>query len=210
MDERQSDPAVRAAVASFAALRTYQTDAPMLAAPAERVMARLVDLVGAAIVFVVVVSGWLLLFGDDAQYAADVRAGVANHDSQVAALLGAAAVVVFMLANDGWATTTFGQTLGKRLFGLRVVDARGGPPTGGATCIRLCVWALPVGGAATAWFATFPTTAGLLFMVLLFAALAIPGKLIRDERHRGLHDIAAGTIVVTPRAGHVEPGEDTA
>lgn len=78
-------------------------------------------------------------------------------------------------------TAVWGQTLGKIAVGTRVVvEADGTLPGWRRSAVR---WALP-------------GLAGRLPVVGLFVSLAIMVSLVWDPRRRGLHDRAAGTIVV--------------
>lgn len=78
-------------------------------------------------------------------------------------------------------TAVWGQTLGKLAVGSRVVaEADGTLPGWRRSTIR---WALP-------------GLAGRLPYIGLWVSLVILGSLVLDPRRRGLHDKAAGTIVV--------------
>lgn len=78
-------------------------------------------------------------------------------------------------------TAVWGQTLGKIAVGTRVVtEADGALPGWRRSAVR---WALP-------------GLAGRLPVIGLFVSLAITVSLLLDPRRRGLHDRAAGTIVV--------------
>ncbi|MGH9152006.1 MAG: RDD family protein, partial [Acidimicrobiales bacterium] len=109
--------------------------------------------------------------------------GLAGLDTTVAAALSTAAYLAYVVG----LTAVRGQTLGKMALGTRVVDAGTG--------------ALP-----TLWQASTRTVvplAGLVVDVALgtaavgaFWVLTVYGWLLVDERRRGLHDRAAGTVVV--------------
>lgn len=78
-------------------------------------------------------------------------------------------------------TAVWGQTLGKIAVGTRVVvEADGALPGWWRSAVR---WALP-------------GLAGRLPVIGLVISLAITVSLLVDPRRRGLHDRAAGTIVV--------------
>ena len=102
---------------------------------------------------------------------------------------------------------TSGASLGKRLFGLRVVSASG-PPSFRRVLIRTLVFFLP-GMVLTGVILWRGTLAGMTFahisippdlartaMTLLFAALwFVPAG--RGNAWRALHDLASGTRVVS-------------
>ncbi|MDQ2826348.1 MAG: RDD family protein [Actinomycetota bacterium] len=78
-------------------------------------------------------------------------------------------------------TALWGQTLGKVAIGTRVVtEADGSLPGWRRSTIR---WALP-------------GLAGRLPYIGIFVSLGVTASLVLDARRRGLHDKAAGTIVV--------------
>jgi uncharacterized RDD family membrane protein YckC len=78
-------------------------------------------------------------------------------------------------------TAAWGQTLGKIAVGTRVVvDPDGTLPGWRRSAVR---WALP-------------GLAGRLPVVGLVVSLVVLGSILWDPRRRGLHDRAAGTIVV--------------
>lgn len=76
-------------------------------------------------------------------------------------------------------TALWGQTLGKRLLGIKVVDAEGEPPGWGRAAMRELV-GKPLSGLSL----------GLGFLAALF----------HPER-RALHDLVGGTRVVAARRG---------
>lgn len=78
-------------------------------------------------------------------------------------------------------TALWGQTLGKIAVGTRVVAEQDGSVPG---------WRR----AAIRW--AVPGLAGRLPYVGLWVSLAVLASLVWDPRRRGLHDRAAGTIVV--------------
>lgn len=114
------------------------------------------------------------------QVAALALAGV---DQATAAVVSALAYLAYQVGLVAWR----GQTLAKMAVGTRVVDsATGGRPTLWQAATRAVVplagvvvdVALGAGGVGTLW------------------VLAVYGSLLFDERRRGLHDRAAGTLVV--------------
>jgi uncharacterized RDD family membrane protein YckC len=81
-----------------------------------------------------------------------------------------------------------GRTLGKHALGLRVVDARTGELPGlGPAAARWVTVTLPV---LVPWFV--PALRGIAPL----ATLAIYLPILRPPLHRGLHDRAAGTVVM--------------
>jgi uncharacterized RDD family membrane protein YckC len=96
-----------------------------------------------------------------------------------------------------------GQTLGKRLLRLRVVDARGAPLTLAASARR---WAVAVGVAWPLWWLRPvgpglempPTIAGWGVIAIVLAVLAIDSWLLLANlpTRRSLHDLTAGSFVV--------------
>lgn len=87
-----------------------------------------------------------------------------------AAVLAAVPLLFGLYCVAGWALA--GRTLGKALFGLRVVDRRGGHPSLAASLLRLIGYLV----SAIFW--------------LGFAWIAV------DRRHEGFHDKIARTHVV--------------
>lgn len=101
----------------------------------------------------------------------------------------ALALLVFGATYTIVPTALWGQTLGKVAVGTRVVaEADGSLPGWRRAAIR---WALP------GFVGRLPTV-GIWF------SLAIMASLVLDDRRRGLHDKAAGTIVV--RVASVDVG----
>jgi uncharacterized RDD family membrane protein YckC len=85
------------------------------------------------------------------------------------------------------AVTLTGRTLGKKVFGLRVVDhATGELPGLRAAVLR---WLVPAGPALVGWVspAVASYTAWFSFVVFL--------PILKGPQHRGIHDLVAGTIV---------------
>ncbi len=76
-------------------------------------------------------------------------------------------------------TALWGQTLGKRLLGIKVVDAEGEPPGWGRAAMRELVGKFLSG-----------LSLGLGFLVALF-----------HPKRRALHDLVGGTWVVAVRRG---------
>lgn len=92
------------------------------------------------------------------------------------------ATVAFGVAYEGLLVAGSGQTLGKRVAGVRVVDAATGqPPPLGRALVRAAPYLL-----------------ALVPVVGSFWSLAYLPAVWRARR-QGWHDLAAGTIVVTAR-----------
>jgi uncharacterized RDD family membrane protein YckC len=86
------------------------------------------------------------------------------------------------------AITLTGRTVGKRALGLQVRSVRtGGLPGLRAAAVR---WAVVVAPSRVSWFV--PPVARLAPIVTFLVYLPI----LRPPFHRGLHDLAAGTVVV--------------
>jgi uncharacterized RDD family membrane protein YckC len=93
----------------------------------------------------------------------------------------ALALLVFAAVYTVVPTAVFGQTAGKLAVGTRVVvDGDGGLPGWRRSVVR---WLVSEG-------------IGQLPVIGLVASIAVLGSILLDPRHRGLHDKAAGTVVV--------------
>jgi uncharacterized RDD family membrane protein YckC len=93
--------------------------------------------------------------------------------------------VVLAAAYEIGMTSQHGQTIGKRVLGLRIVDAgTGDQPTLGQLTLR---W-LVLGIATSLLSYLLPGVGGLYSLLVLLPVLQPP-------LHRGLHDRASGTIV---------------
>ena len=104
---------------------------------------------------------------------------------------GLAAQRVFMVVATALylilATALTGQTLGKRVFRLRVVEFE----TGSLPGLRAAVirWAVPAAPALVGWVS--PTVASYVS----WFSFAVFMPILKGPQHRGLHDLLAGTIV---------------
>lgn len=156
---------------------------PLPAEVWQRVAARLVDHVGLAVITAVLLAPLGLLgswLGGPAEFLAD----------SLAVLLSTALTVGYFAALEA----RDGQTVGKRLLGMRVVTPSGESPTIGAA-LRRNAWTglgvlsvVPVVGGVVGGAAT------------LAAAVTIVIGITRDPQRRGWHDrLAAGTRVVSAR-----------
>jgi uncharacterized RDD family membrane protein YckC len=98
-------------------------------------------------------------------------------------------------------------TWGKRRLGLHVTDRAGRRTSLGRSLARSAVKFGPWQVAHTAVFGLVAGSTSLALMVLAVASQAIVlGSLVglaADHRHRALHDLIAGTVVVGTRDGAV-------
>jgi uncharacterized RDD family membrane protein YckC len=97
-------------------------------------------------------------------------------------LFGYAAYLLVAVAYGTLLVAGNGQTLAMMLFGLRVVRLDGSPPPPQPAFVRALVL----------------TLLGLVPLGLVVCAVVME----RDRRRQGWHDKAAGTLVVSTRAGH--------
>jgi uncharacterized RDD family membrane protein YckC len=97
-----------------------------------------------------------------------------------------------------------GQTLGKRMLGIRVVDKSGRLLSPGRSTVRFVVFAAPyfLDGL---WFDVDPTTMGpgqcLLFLLLTFVVFGGGGAIIylfvfNSHTRQSLHDLVVGSFVI--------------
>ena len=85
------------------------------------------------------------------------------------------------------ATALTGQTVGKKLFRIRVVDIATGQLCGlKAATLR---WLVPAAPALVGWVS--PTVAS--YVTWFSFAVFVP--ILKGPQHRGIHDLVAGTIV---------------
>jgi uncharacterized RDD family membrane protein YckC len=111
------------------------------------------------------------------------------HDSRIGILLGA----LFLIAYEGTSVAIWGQTVGKRVMGTRVISYRSATlaPSPAQAFTRAAVFASP---------AVFILVAGTGGSILEQVALAVVGLSILASRdRRGVTDRLAGTIVVDHR-----------
>jgi uncharacterized RDD family membrane protein YckC len=199
-DERPSSPAADRAVSLLRRYEAERAERPAYRAQInDRLIARLID---GAIVFVVGVIIVLAIPSSDesdgiprAQQAAEEREWVVWGPVKpqwpgVFAILGFAGLVAFY---DVAATKLFGNTLGKRVTGLVVVEASTMTPAGPLRIVaRDAIWAVP-----------FSFTFLNLFSSVFYTWVGIAVVLVlvywhRRERSGGrpLWDVIAGTQVV--------------
>ncbi|MEV4618362.1 RDD family protein [Asanoa sp. NPDC049573] len=173
-----------------------------LAPPGLRLVARLIDIV-AVLLLNVVVNGWFVY-----QYVQEVRpyyrefnARAAEGDSLTelmqltpSAQASRLQIVILLIAFALWfayevpAVANTGQTLGKRLVGLRVVRTDGVPKMGFVRSARR--WSIP-GLSTLLW----PCCIG--FILQFFDSLWVA---VDRPLHQALHDKHARTVVVVARA----------
>ena len=103
-----------------------------------------------------------------------------------------------------------GQSLGKRLLGIRVVDAQGRPLRPARAIVRFVVFGVPyfLNGAALPMNVTTFAGGFPLALVALGGMLALAYLLVFNRRTRqSLHDLAVGAFVVRVREGtRLAPG----
>jgi uncharacterized RDD family membrane protein YckC len=89
------------------------------------------------------------------------------------------------------ATVLTGRTLGKKVFGLRVVDH----VTGELSGLRAAVlrWAVPALPALVSWVNPSAASYTAWFSFVVFVPI------LKGPQHRGIHDLVAGTIVTRVR-----------
>ncbi len=142
----------------------------------------------------IVVNGWFIVqyldevmpslsralreYQQDGQYATIHVSGRAGRLALIISII----AVALWLAYEVPAVINNGQTLGKRLVGLKITGARGEHPRAGQAFIRWCVFGIP-----------------LLFSLVIWAVFAIfdAGWSVPDRKNRrSLHDRVAHTLVL--------------
>ncbi len=192
------DSAAGRAVALLRELDSHKTDAPQIAEPSHRLMARVID----AVTWFVIGAFWsTIAYSVNRRFFVEegdaVTADPARLDPTVA-WSAFAVIVLSIFALETIPTARTGQHFAKLRFGLIVVGPDGRPPGLWRASTRLCVWWLPamLGMIVTGAWGSTVVFAGI---VLQIAALAIPARMFFDDDHRGWHDRIAGTHVVTER-----------
>jgi uncharacterized RDD family membrane protein YckC len=151
-----------------------QDDAPA-AEPAQRLVARIIDTLLVALPVVLV-----------------TRAVLPRVTAEIVASVGLAILLVLY---DSVLHARWGQTLGKRLTGIRVVSApaegpgRGERPRPAQALLRAAVYAVPIAARSV-------PVLGVLAGVFWVANV---GLLLERPRRQALHDRIAGTAVVSIR-----------
>jgi uncharacterized RDD family membrane protein YckC len=124
-------------------------------------------------------------------------AAVVLGDAWWASVVGLVVATVYEIALTSWR----GQTAGKILFRLRVVDGvTGEGPAPVSLVLRWLV--LDIGTIGAIAVPELRGVASLIGFVVIVVAL-------RPPLHRGLHDLAAGTVVTRLADRHPEPGSGT-
>ncbi len=166
-----------------------------LARPERRLVARLIDVL-VVLGLNIVVNGWLMYqwWLDAAPYYAEFRrrwqAGLPLDDIPRPQRAGGLQVAIMLIAVAIWfayevpAMANTGQTLGKRLLGLKVVRIEEDAPPGFGRAIRRWDW---LGLPTLLWLC------GIGFVLQFFDCLYV---LIDRPLHQALHDKSAATIVV--------------
>jgi uncharacterized RDD family membrane protein YckC len=146
-------------------------DVAPAAEPAQRLVARIVDTLVVALPVVLVARATLPLV-----------------TAEVVASIGLAALLVVY---DSVQHARWGQTLGKRLTGIRVVPESGedSRPSPSQALLRGAVYALPIAARSVPFFGV---VAGIFWV-------ANVGLLLERPRRQALHDRLAGTTVVSIR-----------
>lgn len=148
-------------------------DAAPAAEPAQRLVARIVDTLLVALPVVLV-----------------TRATLPRVSAEIVASAGLA---ILLVVYDSVQHARWGQTLGKRLTGIRVVAmpaegaGDGGRPRPSQALVRAAVYALPIALRAVP---VLGVLAGILWVTNV-------GLLLERPRRRALHDRIAGTAVVS-------------
>ena len=185
------------------ALEPFSSAAPRPANPGIRFMAGVVDNL-ILWTFVIPIAAW---FGDPLM--PGQREGM---------LQTSLATWIIDIAYYGLAEGLSSRSLGKQLFGLRVIDSLRQRPGVSRALVRAAIWTLPPGAVMFAYgYAVAPLMAalrntpqggllGLGFPILGFLLMGILFLTARRSNgYAGLHDLATGTRVVmkTPRENRV-------
>ena len=162
-----------------------------LARPIERLGARILDYLIVAIPSVVI---WAVIRGRDA-FVTDESTSLAGLERLAVTELGALLLGVSVaLIYEVVPTARWGQTLGKRVLGINVVNvATGEPPSFGKSLGRWALLTLPI----TIPYVRYP---GVVFFLLCVLTIG------HEPFFRGWHDKAARTLVVTSRRDDRDSG----
>lgn len=175
-------------------LDAQRVEGPVVAEPMERLVARLMDLGLLVAVFVAVgtVSGTISYIFDGPDVLAQEDGSLVADAAAVAAMILFALV---LLLNEAVAGAR-GQTWGKRLYSLHLLDTRTKAPPGAIRgLLRTGIWLAPLIASASAWAAAFPDSPALLWFITCFLVLVPPLVIFVRPDHRGLHDLLTGTEV---------------
>lgn len=202
------DPVEDQAAALFHVLETHKSTEPRIAQPMERLAARLIDVC----IWLALGMAWsIVAFYVDTWFFDDPLGQpgpfgepptpVERIDPLVS-WLAFAGLVVSVWAAEALPTARHGRHFSKKRLKLWVVGPAGRPPGLRRATVRWLAWWLPAFGGLVFWGATFGTGWGFLGIAIQLAALAVPGAMLADDAHRGLHDRLAGTQVLVDRQGH--------
>lgn len=130
-------------------------------------------------------------------------------------------VVAFTLVEYFLLRRRSGQTLGKGLLGLRVLEADDltgkGAVSAKTALVRLAVLTGPLMAALAVFYLTYdevtetsdnPVSTGLLYLWMAVLAGSALSATIDRRLRRGLHDMAAGTRVVRAHQRNIDLRED--
>lgn len=199
------------AVELFRELRDLRTDAPMPAAPLDRLWARVIDAGILAFVWIVV-GGFLIGIGDylfswdnldssSTRFLAIPDWGRASAAERLYIAIRGSLPFLLLVVGEFLMPSLNGQTIGRRFTRLYLRDSQ----TGGRVAFPRILLRFAVGYGPTMLLFSlsgvfFATWAGFACFALSLLALAsIPGQVFFRDDHRGLHDVIAKTTVLTPR-----------
>ncbi len=154
-----------------------------LARPGHRFGARALDaifLVVLSIIAFIVVAAFTV---DDTNESPDFSTGATAVSVIFGLLLG--------IAYEVWPTARWGQTLGKRILGIKVVHAMTGEAPGWGKSMGR--WALPALPNLISYVISFVLLFGWIFSLLCYVSLTW------DRVYQGWHDKTAGTLVIRLR-----------
>jgi uncharacterized RDD family membrane protein YckC len=170
----------------------------MLAEPMERLAARLIDVVVWLGIAVIASAVSYTVFGRTDTHEAGSGIGVQTI-SPVTAWLAFLGMLGTLFLYEVPATARTGGHFSKRRFQLSVAGPDGGAPSFGRPTVRWLVLWLPPTAALLFFTATIGTSLGLVALAAEAAAVALPAiAFLRDDK-RGVHDLLAGTSVLTTR-----------
>jgi len=186
------------AVALMRQLDALKTDAPGIADPTERVLARVIDFwAGLALLLFLGMATTVIAYatGNVLVDSTGLVHGLDSSAIWVSNILIVIAGAVYELGPSlfGW------QSLGKRLLHLSVVREDGRPATLTMLAMRFVAWFTPLVVLLVGWSVTYPGWGSWWFfagVLVLFGSLF--ASMARSDQHRGWHDQLAGTSVVRP------------
>lgn len=191
------------AVALLRELEGHKTEEPGIAQPLERLTARLIDLAVWLCLFWVVAAAAYYIgdwFGVLEESAVQPTNGATIKDLPPwLSRVSFAAFVALVFLMELIPTARTGRSLSKAKMKLRVVGPYGGPPGYRRAAVRWLVGWVPLSVAIGLTTGFLGSTWWYPAVGLVLLTLAIPGWMFRDNDHRGLHDLAAGTRVLVDR-----------